>query len=259
MEIERDGVRLAWEEAGSGEPTVLLVHGWATDRRSLRPLLDRLRARHRVVAVDLRGFGESAAPAQAYTMEGYADDLAFVAERSGLRRSIVIGHSMGGLVALAFAARHPARVAKAVVLEALVGASEAQHAGLRKMLDGVRGEDRRDFLARLFAHLVGSRFDPVLRASMVELAAACPRHVLESSLEGMLAFDSLAAAAQVKSPLLYVGTATPYADLARLREVAPHVVVEHLAECGHYFPLEAPAELHARLLPFLEGRRAVVT
>jgi pimeloyl-ACP methyl ester carboxylesterase len=78
MRIHRDGVALGYDEAGRGDPPLLLVHGWATDRTVMNPLYDDARRSRRVIAVDLRGFGESNAPQQTYSIEGYSDDIAFL-------------------------------------------------------------------------------------------------------------------------------------------------------------------------------------
>src|SRR6478735_6624933 len=107
MRIHRDGVALAYDDAGVGEPPMLLVHGWGTDRFVMKSLFEWARISRRAVAIDLRGFGESGAPQQEYRIEGYSDDLAFLSARLDLGRSIVVGHSMGGMVAVDFAARYP--------------------------------------------------------------------------------------------------------------------------------------------------------
>ncbi|AKU98303.1 putative alpha/beta hydrolase [Labilithrix luteola] len=251
MMIERDGVRLAYDEAGTGETALLLVHGWGTDRSSLRPQFEALRAKYRVVAVDLRGFGESSSPAQAYSIEGYADDLAFLTERLGCPKVVVIGHSMGGLVALDFAARYPERVTATAVLEAFIAPSERALDGLRAIIAGLRGDNYRDFAARVLAHLLGPRIDPEERARMLAILAACPQHVLVGAFEGMLAYESRAAAARIQSPFLYVGTDVPYANEEELQRMCPQLVIERLSNCGHYFPLEVPDALGAVLARFL--------
>ncbi|MBX3206683.1 MAG: alpha/beta hydrolase [Labilithrix sp.] len=251
MMVERDGIRLAYEEAGTGATTVLLIHGWGTDRKALKPQFDFLASTHRVLSVDLRGFGESSAPEQPYTIEGYADDLAFLAEHCRSPRCVVIGHSMGGPIALDLAARYPDRVIATVVLETFVASSERVLAGLRELLGGLRAESYRDFAVRLMTHLLGPRFDPEERARMLAVVASCPQHVLVSAFEGMLDFDSRAVAARVRGPLLYVGTDTPYADEQEFRHLCPQLVTERLADCGHYFPLEATAKVNAMLTRFL--------
>ena len=105
--LRRDGVALFYEEAGVGEPPMLLVHGIACDHTHLTPQLEHFSDGHRVVAVDLRGHGQSDAPHQEYTIEGFADDLAWVCARLGLENPVVVGHSLGGRICLGLAASYP--------------------------------------------------------------------------------------------------------------------------------------------------------
>ena len=107
MRIHRNGVALAYEEAGMGEPAMLLVHGWGTDRSLMKPILERTQNSRRAVAIDLRGFGESDAPEQSYSIDAYSDDLAFVVAHLGLGKPIIVGHSMGGMIAQEAYARFP--------------------------------------------------------------------------------------------------------------------------------------------------------
>jgi pimeloyl-ACP methyl ester carboxylesterase len=75
-----------------------------------QPQIETFRKRHRVVAVDLRGHGQSDKPEQAYTMRGFADDLVWLCREVRIERPVVIGHSMGGVIALTLA-REGAQVA----------------------------------------------------------------------------------------------------------------------------------------------------
>ena len=252
MKLPREGIALGYADAGGGEPPVLLVHGWGTDRQLLQPLFAYLQRSHRVVSVDLRGHGESDAPEQAYTVQGYADDVAFLAAELGLEKPVVIGHSMGGLIALDVAARYGDRISAAVILEAMVAAPESRVAGLGPVLAGVRTEGYRAVLTGLMNYLTGPHFDAAERARLVRTVTSCPQHVLVSAMEDMLAFDSAAAAARVTCPLLYLGTSTTYADLDRLRQLCPQLVTGQLVGCGHYFPLEVPEQLNAMVGRFLQ-------
>src|SRR6476619_4788607 len=186
-QIRKDRVNLVYEEAGAGEPPILLVHGWATDRSVMKPLFEWAQRSRRTVAVDLRGFGESDAPEGAYTIESYSDDLAFVASQLGLTRPIIVGHSMGGMIALDFAGRHQASAA--IVLEGMILAPELLD-GLRPILTGVRSPDFADVAARVMSYLCGPRFDPRDRSHLVAVARSCHQHVLVSAMEGILSFDS---------------------------------------------------------------------
>ena len=93
---------LAFDREGSGRP-VLLVHGLTESRRAWDPIVAGLTCTHDVVAVDLRGHGES--PRQApYDLMSLVGDLAEVVDAEGLDRPLLVGHSLGGAVATAYAA-----------------------------------------------------------------------------------------------------------------------------------------------------------
>src|SRR5512144_1188026 len=106
--LKRDGVSLVYEEAKGEERPILLVHGWCCDHSFFTPQFEHFaRQGHHVVAVDLRGHGARDKPHATYTMPLFADDLAFLCRELRLENPVVIGHSMGGVVAFAFAARYP--------------------------------------------------------------------------------------------------------------------------------------------------------
>ena len=100
----RNGVRLSYLDKGQGSPSLLLIHGWGGDRRIWQRQVVALAARHRIIAVDLRGHGGSDAPKQDYSIRCLADDVAWLCRRLHLRHIIAVGHRMGGLIALRLAA-----------------------------------------------------------------------------------------------------------------------------------------------------------
>ena len=104
---------LAYADGGQGAPALLFVHGWACDHAVFAPQIEKISRTHRVIAVDLRGHGESDKPLQDYTMEVFADDLAWLCAQLGVDQ-LSLGHSMGGLVALS--CRCDASIPPAVVL-----------------------------------------------------------------------------------------------------------------------------------------------
>jgi pimeloyl-ACP methyl ester carboxylesterase len=105
--LDRDGVGLAYEEAGSGAPPIVLVHDFAADHSCFSSQFTCFSRRHRVVAVDLRGHGESDGPREACSVSVLADDLAWLCYELGLYRPVLLGHGLGGMVALDLAARYP--------------------------------------------------------------------------------------------------------------------------------------------------------
>jgi 3-oxoadipate enol-lactonase len=103
---------LAHEDEGSGS-SVVLLHSGVADRRMWQATAVRLRAARRVVRPDLRGFGDSPLPAEAF---GFSEDVVALLDHLGVERTSLVGSSFGGLVALDLAARWPDRVASLVLL-----------------------------------------------------------------------------------------------------------------------------------------------
>ncbi|HXR29907.1 MAG TPA: alpha/beta hydrolase [Solirubrobacterales bacterium] len=96
--VEARGLRFHVAEAGEGEDPVLLLHGWPQHWYEWRHLLPALADRHRVLALDLRGFGWSDAPREGYEKENLASDVLAVLDELGLERVKLVGHDWGGWV-----------------------------------------------------------------------------------------------------------------------------------------------------------------
>jgi pimeloyl-ACP methyl ester carboxylesterase len=109
QKVTVNGISLAYERRGTGAP-LLLVHGFPLDHTEWEPLLPHLEDDFDIILPDLRGFGQSDAPDGAYTVEQMAADLAALLDELKIQRTYIVGHSMGGYVALAFIRSYPERV-----------------------------------------------------------------------------------------------------------------------------------------------------
>lgn len=114
-----DGTPIAYEVRGSGEPTLILVHGWSCDARYWREQLAYFTVQHRVVTVDLAGHGQSGVGREDYTMRSFGEDVRAVADAVGGNQVILVGHSMGGLVIAEAARLLPGRVLGLIGVDSL--------------------------------------------------------------------------------------------------------------------------------------------
>jgi pimeloyl-ACP methyl ester carboxylesterase len=115
-----DGVQVAFSDVGVGEPALLLIHGLGSYMPVWQRNVDALAERHRVVAIDLPGYGKSSKANYAYSMAFYARVVDGVIGALGLKRVVLVGHSMGGQIAMTHALRYPGK-AEALVLVAPAG------------------------------------------------------------------------------------------------------------------------------------------
>ncbi|MBN1813769.1 MAG: alpha/beta fold hydrolase [Anaerolineae bacterium] len=134
-----------YEVIGRGEP-LLFIHGWLGSWRYWVPAMEELSARHRTYALDLWGFGDSDKLSTYYNVEAYVELLSEFLEQLGILRVAipVVGHGLGGLVALSFAARFPNLVQRVMAVSVPV-IGEA----INRPLAGFAGNG--DALARLVA------------------------------------------------------------------------------------------------------------
>lgn len=107
--ITVNGIRLAYERRGTGAPLVLL-HGYPLDHHLWEDVASLLVDTFDLIIPDLRGFGESSTVDSFYTMEDIASDIAALLDHLEIQKAAIVGHSMGGYVALAFARLYPERV-----------------------------------------------------------------------------------------------------------------------------------------------------
>ena len=147
-----NGVELAWEEHGAGERALVLVHGFTGSRRDFAPRVPELAALGRTVLLDLRGHGASTntGDAASYTLEQLADDLLAFLDATGLAGCDLLGHSLGGMVALRAALAAPERIASLILMDTAARAPDlpvdrfrlarrvVEEAGLEALLEVMR-------------------------------------------------------------------------------------------------------------------------
>jgi len=133
--VSGDGVEIQlalWEGTGR---TVLCVHGLTANCRCWDRMARALTPSCRVAAADLRGRGDSGKPETGYSVEHHCRDIRAVLDGLDVERPVLMGHSLGALVALAFAARHPGRVDRVVAVDGGAKLSEEQ---MEKVLAGIK-------------------------------------------------------------------------------------------------------------------------
>jgi pimeloyl-ACP methyl ester carboxylesterase len=253
--LRRDGVALFFEEAPGDETPILLVHGWCCDHTYFAPQFEHFASRgHRVVAVDLRGHGRSDKPHQHYTMQLFADDLAWTCQQIGVEKPVVVGHSMGGIVAFDLAARYPDMPSAVVMLDAAVVLPSATHAAIPGLLKQLRGAGYREALRNYVANsLFISTDDEERKKRILESMSSTPQHVVVSAFEGLRDYDPTEATGGLAIPAVYIAAdeLQPRSDMSRFHELAPQILYGKTVGSGHFCQLEVPEQVNAMIGRFL--------
>jgi 3-oxoadipate enol-lactonase len=252
---------LAYDDDGPG-PVVVLLHGFPLNRSMWSAQQANVGSTYRVIAPDLRGHGETAAPDGIYAIDDMADDVLELLDALQLRQPIVLGGlSMGGYIALSLIARHPERVRALMLMDTRAGAdSPAAALGREELAKKVEASQSARpvvdaMLPKLFSPTTRSLhpepMDPVRR--MME---ETPARALAGALRGMAARpDRTSDLAGIKVPtLVLVGaddTVTPPDEARAMAEAIPGAQLEIIPDAGHLAPLENPAASNAAILRFL--------
>ena len=252
--VSREDLRLYYEREGSGEPPLLFVHGWCCDHTFFKPQFDHLSSSHTVATVDLRGCGSSDRPEDGYDIPRLADDLAWLCDKLEIRRPIVIGHSLGAMIAIELAAGHPS-VPLAIVADDPgpinpLPETRRIYEAFAAELESPDGEAVR----RAWVEAgVGPTADADQRRWIVETMCSVPLKVAAAGIRGVNDWDGTGALARCKVPLLLLRSSTGGSnDPARLLPFKPDLHLGVTVGAGHFHQLEAPEQVTPMVERFVQ-------
>ncbi|MEO8700617.1 MAG: alpha/beta fold hydrolase [Kofleriaceae bacterium] len=248
--VEVDGVHVRYREAGSG-PAVVLVHGYSASSDSWLPVIPALAASHRVIAVDLKGFGWSSRPDGDYSPAAQAQLVWAVLDRLRVTDVAIVGHSWGSSVALAMAVAKPQRVRRVALYSAYVYDDQvpsffrwAEKSGLGELLFGLYYRERIEDRAALAyyderwvtqARVEKLEADMARPGTVAAALATARRHQFGQLHDQLHGFD--------KPVLLLWGDndqVTPVRFGQRLVGELAHADLKTYPRCGHVPMVEAP-------------------
>jgi pimeloyl-ACP methyl ester carboxylesterase len=270
--VEVGGLRLHYQDFGTaGKPALMCLHGGAAHGHWFDFVAPGFTADHHVLALDQRGHGDSAwADPPAYSYLDYAADLDQVAAKLDLRDFTLIGHSMGGMVAMVYAASYPGRMKRLVVVDTSINLPQERLSAMREV--GNRGGSSypsKEALVARYKLRPGNSLAPLERQHYIggHSARQFPdggwRHkfdrgvyALREQMDGMPCWD------RIKVPALLVrGERSPRITpevYAAVRARAPQVELVTVADSDHHVTLDNPEGFVRAVRPFLMadgGRR----
>lgn len=247
----KDGTPISYEIYGTGEPTLVFVHGWSCDARYWSAQLPHFSKNHRFVTLDLAGHGHSGMTRSQYTMLSYGEDVRAVTEAIGSSGVILIGHSMGGSVIAEAARLMPNRVIGLIGIDTLENIEYPMtREELNKMITPLQ-KDFRTGSRQFVEEMISPHIDPRLREWILLDISAAPPAVALSAMNDMMSQYITGEAAkifdEIRIPVITVnGDMWPVNYEANRRHMFSFDAIV-LKGADHFLMLDRPEEFNRAL------------
>jgi len=253
---------IAWHEQGAGKPLVL-IHGFPLDSRIYEQQVAALSKKCRVIAPDLRGFGQSKSE-QPFTIESLADDVHELLKTLGLLPCALGGLSMGGYIALAFAKKYPKDLTQLILMDTRAeGDTPEGKAGRDKMIELARTSGAKAVADQMLPKMltestIKENGEPVRKIRQI-MESQSPR-TIENALVALRDREDYSTSLEsISAPtLIIVGsqdTLTPPKMSQTLNEKIPKSALIQIPGAGHVSTMEKPNEVTAAIDGFLATSR----
>ncbi len=248
--ISADGISIAYEVRGEGEPALVFVHGWCCDRSYWDAQLPHFVEKYKVIAIDLAGHGESGLDRKEWTMGAFGEDVVAVVNKLNLDQVVLVGHSMGGFVILEAARRMPQLVIGLVGVDTL---ANFEFKFTQEQIDELFTPLRSNFVEAT-RNFVRTMFTPTSDSALVEKIvvdmSSAPQDVGIGALEGYVDFQKneiIRVLQEVKAPITCINSDVNPTNVETNQNYASSFKAAIMSGVGHFNMMEDP-ETFNRLL-----------
>jgi pimeloyl-ACP methyl ester carboxylesterase len=245
------GLKLYYERAGTGQPELLFVPGWCCDHTAFQPQFDHFAQTHSVTGVDLRGVGRSDCPEDGYSIPQLAEDVAELCGAVGIEKPVVVGHSLGGMIAVDLGARYPSLPSALVLVDPgpidYLPETVERFTEIAEELEGPNGKEAR----RAYVEDMGAR-DENLARWIADHMCMPDQAIAAAVIRGVCDWDGRDLLARCTAPALLIRAGIGEdSDVLRLREIKPDLEVGITVGAGHFHQLEVPDQVNGMIERFL--------
>lgn len=255
-----NGTTIAYREMGSGLP-IILLHGFPHDSTMWDEQLAALSTSYRVIAPDLRGFGQSGF-GQPFSIESLADDVHALLQSLGAVPCVLGGLSMGGYVALAFARKYPKALKGLLLMDTRAAGDTPETRQQRdKSIETVKTEGARSIAKQMLPKMLTAATladQPELAKQVMSMMESCPPQAMTAALIAMRDRPDMSdELPSIACPtLVIVGDAdavTPVAMAEAMQKAIPNSTLKIITGAAHLSPTEQPEQVNRAISDFLKG------
>ncbi|MFJ7754078.1 alpha/beta fold hydrolase [Peribacillus muralis] len=247
--------KLSYIDTGKGNKTLLFIHGFCGSLEYWNDIVSKLKDEYRIVAVDLRGHGESEPIDASFSIEDMANDVASVLEELEIDQVYMFGHSLGGYITLAFADRFPGKLSGfSLVHSTALPDDEAGKEGRLKSIETIEAKGIPNFIdglvPKLFAHSDDTRIEPMkeIGYKTSESGAIGSLHAMRNRVDRNHVLKT------TKLPVLLIaGEHDKVIPAEKTFSVKGNDIQEIILEgCGHMSMQESPRRLVEEIRQFVD-------
>lgn len=263
LSVKISDVSLSYDDLGSGDVPLIFIHGFPFDKTMWHPQLRFLSEITRVIAYDIRGFGNSEKGLQKFSIDLFARDLVEFMDALQIKRAVICGLSMGGYIALNAYNRNPERFAAIILSDTQCIADSAQaKEGRQKTIELIKNNGIKEFTEGFLKKI----FFPATLETQKEMVEKIRSTILETSADSIM--QTLAALAErdetcsilgkISVPALIIcgdaDVVTPPEQSQALQNGIPGSAIRMILNAGHVSNVEQPAVFNNYIAEFLADK-----
>ena len=256
LTFEVNGITISYDDFRSDLIPIIFIHGFPFNKSSWQPQVDFLKKTNRVIAYDIRGFGNSSANETEFSMDLFADDLILFMDKLEISKAIVCGLSMGGYILLNAVDRYPERFAAIVLCDTQCVADSPEAREKRyKTTEQINENGLHDFVQNFAAVVFYKAPLKLVDEMKYGMLTTSPKSIVKTLKALALRKDMQSSLKKIAVPTLVIcGTqdvVTPLAQSQFLVEHIPNATLKSIDHAGHLSNLEQPDEFNRHLHRFI--------
>lgn len=244
------GSEIAYSDTGSGDTTLLFIHGWGIHKGYWDGQVDHFKHKYRVVTIDLPGYGASGRRTREWGPATYVQDIDSIIEALELKQIILVGHSMSGATVVEAGLKHPGRFAGIVGVDNMKDVDMETTPEMMAQWKLFYEAARKDFKGSIrggIDALFASTTDTAIRRRVTEDILASDTTMTLECLEAMDKYPFAQKLPQLKQPVFLIESAYVPTDTAAFTKLGVSYRFYDMGNVGHYPMLENPARFNALL------------
>lgn len=247
-----DQIKVHYRSYGKGEESLVFIHGWACNMDFWDGQVAGFNGKKRLILIDLPGHGQSDKPEIPYTMDLFARAIDAVMTDAGVKRAVLVGHSMGTPVIRQFYRKYPEKTLALVIVDGALRPFGKKE-DMEQFTAPLRGSNYKEAATQFIDGMLGEQTSANLREKIKSSMLSTPQHVAVSAFDGM--FDeSIWKEDKINVPVLAVLAKSPFwpPDTEQYyRSIAPKIDFQMWEGVSHFLMMEKPVEFNGALEKFL--------